>query len=312
MTSPFQYFCPTCVVPLADSKRGNETQLRCSNGHSFPVDRGMPRFVADEGYSGSFGLQWQQFKRTQVDSSSGTNLTRDRFFSGTRWPEKMVGETILEAGCGSGRFTEVLLNTGARVVSFDYSRAADVTHEQFAKRGAIVCQASIYEMPYPRASFDRVFCYGVIQHCPDVRGAFDKLVEMLRPGGQLAIDVYDRRRMFFNARYRVRWLTKRLNNERLLRWCQAVVPAYMKVAPPLHPWNQLLVPIKDLRGVIPGLSPEQEVEFSVLDTFDMLAPAHDHPQYVHTMRRWCRAAGLVDVDVWRGGNGILVTARRPG
>jgi hypothetical protein len=167
-------------------------------------------------------------------------------------------------------------------------------------------------MPYAKGSFDRVFCYGVIQHCPDVRAAFFKLAEMVRPGGYLAVDVYDRRRMFFNARYRVRWLTRRMNHERLLRLCRAAVPAYMKVVPPLHPWHQLLVPIKDLRGVIPGLTRQQEEEFSVLDTFDMLAPAHDHPQYVYTMRRWCREAGLIDADVRRGGNGILVSARAPG
>ena len=290
---------------------GRSGELACAAGHRFAVDDGLPRFVRDEGYSASFGLQWQEFRRTQVDSRSGIPLTRERFFSGTGWPARMAGETILEAGCGSGRFTEILLDTGAHVVSFDYSRAADVTHGELAARGAQVCQASIFEMPYRRASFDRVFCYGVIQHTPDVHGAFLRLVEMVRPGGHLAVDVYDRRRMFFNARYRVRWLTRRLDSRRLLALCQRVVPAYMKLVPPLHPWNQLLFPIKDLRGIYRGLSPQQEIEFSVLDTFDMLAPAFDSPQYVRTMRRWCQEAGLVEIDVRRGGNGILVTARKP-
>ncbi|MSP59295.1 MAG: SAM-dependent methyltransferase [Myxococcales bacterium] len=306
------YRCPTCAQALAFSGSGDEGGglLACAAGHAFPVAEGLPRFVADEGYAGSFGLQWNEYSRTQVDSATGSSITSDRLFRGTGWPTRMEGETILEAGCGSGRFTEVLLATGARVVSFDYSRAADVTWRSFCDAGAEVCQASIYEMPYARGSFDRVFCYGVIQHCPDVALAFRSLVEMVRPGGHLAVDVYDRRRLAFTARYRVRWLTRRMDRARLLRWCRAVVPAYMRLFPPLHPWHQLLFPLKDYRGVYAGLTAAQEVELSVLDTFDALSPAFDQPQYVRTMQRWCREAGLVDVEVKRGGNGIEVRARR--
>ena len=289
---------------------GRSGELACAAGHRFAVDDGLPRFVRDEGYSASFGLQWQEFRRTQVDSRSGIPLTRERFFSGTGWPARMAGETILEAGCGSGRFTEILLDTGAHVVSFDYSRAADVTHGELAARGAEVCQASIFEMPYRRASFDRVFCYGVIQHCPDVRQAFMKLVEMMKPGGHLAVDVYDKRRQFLNARYRVRWLTKRLPKEMLYDAIRKIVPLYMKVMPPLHPFNQLVVPIKDYRGRL-GLSRENEIEQSILDTFDALSPAYDLPQFKGTMIKWCKAAGLVDIEAQHGGNGVEVRARRP-
>jgi len=302
-----QYVCPTCRGDLAAAGDG----LSCASGHRFAVVDGVPRFVADEGYAESFGLQWQVFSHAQLDSETGTPATRARFFSGTGWPERMAGERILEAGCGMGRFTDVLLSTGADVFSFDYSRAAEVTHRHFASRGARVCQASIYEMPYRRGWFDRVFCYGVIQHCPDVKQAFFALVEMVKPGGCLAVDVYDRLRMFFNARYRVRWLTRRLPKPMLLRLCQAIVPAYMRIVPPLHPWNQLVVPIKDYRGRLPGMTREKQIELSVLDTMDALSPAFDHPQYVRTMRAWCREARLDEVRVVRRGNGIEVRARRP-
>jgi SAM-dependent methyltransferase len=310
------YACPACHGALLDEPAGaaltgGDGALVCAAGHRFALRRGMPCFVADEGYASSFGLQWKRHATEQVDSRSGATITRDRFFRGTGWPERMPGERILEAGCGSGRFTEVLLSTGASVVSFDYSEAAEVTHRNFGPAGAAVCQASIYEMPYRAASFDRVFCYGVIQHCPDVRAAFLELVKMVKPGGHLAVDVYDRRRMWLNARYRVRWLTRRLDKEKLHRLCERVVPLYLRFAPPLHPWNQLLVPIKDYRGVLPGLGREQEIAWSVLDTFDMLSPAFDQPQYRGTMERWCREAGLVEISARHGGNGVEVNARRP-
>lgn len=301
------YVCPHCGRSLSMDGEA----LACGGGHRFPVTAGLPRFVTSDGYAASFGFQWQAHARDQLDSATGAPVSRARLFRGTGWPERMEGELILEAGCGSGRFTEVLLSTGARVVSFDYSAAAEVAHRTFAARGAEICQASIYEMPYRPASFDRVFCFGVIQHCPDVHQAFDALVAMVRPGGHLAVDVYDRRRMWLNARYRVRWLTKRIDKQRLHRWCETIVPLYAKVMPPLHPWNQLLFPIKDYRGALPGLSTEQQIAWSVLDTFDALSPEYDQPQYLSTMRRWAQQAGLVDVEVAYGGNGIELRARRP-
>ena len=312
LPEPFQiYVCPTCRQTLAYAGDATTGTLTCASGHAFPVSDGLPRFVIDEGYSGSFGFQWQRHAKDQVDSASGSQISRDRVFRGTGWPEDMTGQSILEAGCGSGRFTEVLLSTGATVYSFDYSQAADVTHRNFADRGAHVCQASIYDMPYSLASFDRVFCYGVIQHTPDVRASFMRLVAMVKPGGHLAVDVYDSRKWLFNARYRVRWFTKHMDKQRLHHLCQTVVPAYMKVFPPMHPWNQLVVPWKDYRGVLPGLTLQQQIDWSVLDTFDMLSPAFDLPQSVRTMRRWCAEAGLDDVTVQRGGNGVEVRARRP-
>ncbi len=42
-------------------------------------------------------------------------------------------------------------------------------------------------------------------------------------------------------------------------------------------------------------------QWAVLDTFDMLAPAHDHPQSVETLRRWFAEAGFSDVEVERAG-----------
>jgi len=309
------YACPKCRTAFtyrADAEQGDRLrgELTCESGHTFKVD-GIPRFVADEGYTSNFGKQWAEFRKTQVDSATGNTESRDRFFHGTGWPTSMAGETILEAGCGSGRFTEIMLGTGARVISFDYSAAADVTHSSFSSIGASVCQASIYDMPYQPNSFDRVFCYGVIQHTPNVKQSFLALVDMVKPGGHIAVDVYDAWKWIFHSRYRVRWFTKRMDQEKLLAWCRKIVPAYMKVMPPMHPYNQLFFPVKDYRGARPGFTEEQLVEYSILDTFDMLAPEYDQPQSRGTMLRWCKEAGLTDVHIQVGGNGLELRARKP-
>jgi hypothetical protein len=50
------------------------------------------------------------------------------------------------------------------------------------------------------------------------------------------------------------------------------------------------------------LSPEQVREWAVLNTYDMLAPEHDHPQSARTLMRWLTAAGLRSIEVFRRGH----------
>ena len=44
---------------------------------------------------------------------------------------------------------------------------------------------------------------------------------------------------------------------------------------------------------------------------DMFSPVHDHPQTIETVRQWFADAGLVDVYVGTGFNGINARGRKP-
>ena len=94
-------------------------------GSVYPIVNGIPRFVTGGNYADSFGMQWNLHRRTQLDSFTGVPTSRNRLFMATAWPERLTGEVILEAGSGAGRFTEVLITTGAQVYSFDYSAAVE-------------------------------------------------------------------------------------------------------------------------------------------------------------------------------------------
>jgi hypothetical protein len=69
------------------------------------------------------------------------------------------------------------------------------------------------------------------------------------------------------------------------------------------------IPVANYEGVLP-LSPAQLREWAVLDTFDMLSPAHDPPQSVETLRGWFEAAGFEQIDVYRAGL-VVGRGRRP-
>ena len=154
----------------------------------YRITRGLPRFVPEINYADTFGFQWNIHAKTQLDSYSGLPISRNRVFEVTRWDENLLGQRILEAGSGAGRFTEVLLGTGADVFSFDYSTAVDANHKNNGTRGNLsLFQGDIFNIPLEPASCDKVFCFGVLQHTPDPAADFVSLTQYLRPGGVLAV-----------------------------------------------------------------------------------------------------------------------------
>lgn len=305
------FVCPACrssLMPTASA-------LGCSAcGAAYPTRNGIPRFVPDENYSQSFGLQWNRHRRTQLDSAVGKPISEKRLFDTTGWPREMRGERVLEAGSGAGRFTEVLVRTGASVYSFDYSTAVDANAANNGVHANLhLFQADIFSIPLHEAWFDRVLCLGVLQHTPDPKRAFLSLVRHVKPGGELVIDVYRRSVLArLQWKYVLRPVTRRLDPERLYGFVNAVAPALVR---PTRWLRRLggrvgarLSPIVEYSHL--GLTREQNVQWAVLDTFDMYAPAYDLPQSAAEVRSWFDGAGFTAIDVFDGHNGVVGRGRR--
>lgn len=277
---------------------------------------GIPRFVSDDGYAESFGEQWRRWRRVQLDSVTGKPLSRTRLFEGTGWPDDMTGVTVLEVGCGAGRFTEVLLEAGAEVWAVDASSAVDATRENLGRQDRLhLAQADLFDLPFEPGSFDRVLCYGVLQHTPDPRLAFLTVCEF---GATIAADVYRRQPYVDRWSAKTLWrpFTRRLPRDVLRRIVEWYVPRWLPLdtrlarLPRLGRFLTALVPCWNYTGLLP-LERDELVAWAVLDTFDALSPRYDEPQTLGAVQEWVRAAGLVDADVRYGGNGILINGRRP-
>jgi SAM-dependent methyltransferase len=280
------------------------------NGKSFAIQRYIPRFVPPDNYAGSFGMQWNLFCKTQLDSHSGHPISASRFWQATGWKrEELRGQWVLDIGCGAGRFAEIALQAGANVIALDYSDAVDACFENLKDHPNLhVIQGDIYHLPLCRGFFPFVYSLGVLQHTPDVAAAFASLPEMLAEGGRLAVDVYERTlRGLFHPRVLLRPITKRIPRHRLLRSLQRVVPPMYRLScvlrrvPVAGKSLMRLVPVANYAGVLP-LSSEQLVEWALLDTFDWLSPRYDQPQTATTLRTWLVECGLDDVEVEKAGH----------
>jgi SAM-dependent methyltransferase len=319
------YRCPSCrsdQLALSSAQQIDdgwieEGAIECGKCPAkFLITRGLPRFVPEANYADSFGFQWNIHRKTQLDSYSGLPISRNRVFGVTSWDADLRGERILEAGSGAGRFTEILVKTGADVISFDYSVAVDANYKNNgSNRNLNLFQGDIFNIPLEPASFEKVFCFGVLQHTPDPAAAFASLSTYVRPGGQLAIDVY--RRDFFGWlqwKYLLRPVTKHMKKPTLYGLIEYVTPALIHVSKVLRKIagraGARFVPIVEFDHL--GLSPELNRQWAILDTFDMYSPAHDHPQSLTDVRCWFESAGFVEIDVRKGPNGVVGMGRRPG
>ncbi|OGV59122.1 MAG: hypothetical protein A2X49_02175 [Lentisphaerae bacterium GWF2_52_8] len=317
--------CPECHgdLSLTDAEKRNDEifsgKLSCGKCSAvYPILKNIPRFVPVDNYASSFGLEWTRHAKTQYDSYSGAKISETRFFEESKWDRDLKGQVILEVGSGSGRFTEQALKTGATVVSLDYCYAVEVNYASNGQNeNLLLVQGDIYKMPFKDNSFDKLFCFGVIQHTPDVKKSFMSLPRCLKSGGQIAVDVYlklEGLKSLFETKYWLRPISKKMRQDTLYKF----VSAYVKFMWPLAclirklPYGKQInwaLMVADYRGKY-ELPDALLMEWAILDTFDMLSPSYDTPQTFETFRRWFDEAGLTSVEIQYGYNGIEGRARK--
>lgn len=312
--------CPNCrgAADLAchsDEAAGDEIEsgtLSCpSCGQSWPIVRGIPRFVsAAENYAQAFGWQWNRWRRLQVDRLSGHCLSERRFLADSRWSaEDVRGKLILDAGCGAGRFTDAAAELGARVVACDLSSAIDACRETCrdpsgsrAGRGEVAhIQANLLDLPLKAEVFDAVFCMGVIQHTPEPERVMRSLPRYLKPRGQLAYNFYEANplRRLEVVKYGLRHVTPDWPEPRLLALCRVLVALFFPLTLvmsriPVVRFFTRFIPISATHP--PELTLAQQWEWTLLDTFDWLNPRYEICQNHREVAGLLRELGLDQVD----------------
>jgi SAM-dependent methyltransferase len=91
---------------------------------------------------------------------------------------------VLEVGCGTGHWLDVVQATGRRPVGLDYS-AGMLAKAQTRLQGAALIRGDAERLPLPSRSFDRVFCINALHHFPNKPAFLAEARRILRPGGKL-------------------------------------------------------------------------------------------------------------------------------
>jgi 2-polyprenyl-3-methyl-5-hydroxy-6-metoxy-1,4-benzoquinol methylase len=272
----------------------------------FPLKNGAYRIVEDDNYTQNFGYQWNKFAGTQVDKESKLEMSKVRFFAVTNWDkEDLTGKNVLEVGSGAGRFSQIILDyTNANLYSVDYSNAVEANFKNNGPHERLqLFQASIYDMPFANAQFDKVLCLGVLQHTPNFEQSVKALIDMAKPGAEVVVDFYGINGWWtkLHAKYIFRPITKKMTHEKLyatidrhMDWLITTSSFFSKIG--LGKIINRFLPICDIAGTMPPNLPYAQLrEMCVLDTFDMFSPAYDDPQSIETVANWFKKYGMIQV-----------------
>lgn len=302
--------CPSCDTRLRLGDGADEKLLCDGCGKTYTVTRRIPRFVdAADNYAENFGVQWQRFRTVQIDRLAGHDLSATRFLNDTGWtPQWIAGKVILDAGCGAGRFTDVMAELGAKVIACDLSSAVEacrVTADDRVgispSRGTVdVVQADLMRLPLAKTSFDAVHCAGVIQHTADPEAVMRALAAYVKPGGKLFFNFYevDPLSRFQVFKYFMRRWTPHWPASRLHAFCAVLCrlfflpSALMARLPVLRAFNRFL-PICSTHPA--GVPLRAQYTMTLLDTIDWYGPRFEQRQRHTEVAALLRTLGFEDV-----------------
>lgn len=317
--------CPIDYLPLGEFGEG--TGLVCPKEHSYEIRSGIPRLLdSKSNYADAFGEQWHQYRMTQLDSYSNTNISRDRLkrcLGVDLWRRLQQQDKLatLEAGCGAGRFTEVLLELpSASVTSTDLSSAVEpnqINCPQSDRHRIIQCD--INRFPFLPEQYDIVLCLGVIQHTKHPEKTIEDLYKQVKPGGWLVIDHYTHSLATYTKipEWLLRPFLKRLSPSKGV----AVTRNLTRLLFPLHRAvrNKRLLqmilsrfsPLLTYYHAFPQLSDQLQYEWAELDTHDALTDFYKHLRSRRSIHSTIEALGAQNIWVQKGGNGIEARCQKP-
>jgi SAM-dependent methyltransferase len=271
-------------------------------GRSYPIMRGVPRFVGAERYASSFGYEWGRWPRVQFESE---NAGRPMAGHTTRMWERITGvddrqvdgKRIVEFGCGPGRFLDVVRRKGGTAVGIDLSGAVDAARKNFADDpDVLIVQGDLLNPPFRPGVFDGGFTIGVLHHTPDPAAGLAALARTLRPGGWAACCVYPRGDFYDFASVR-RW--REIHRRMKVAYGYRFALAYSYFA--AYVLAPLLIGARrvGLRSAADYIERNwlvalrlKDPRWRVLDVFDAITPEIATTHTREEVAEWMRAAGL--------------------
>jgi SAM-dependent methyltransferase len=107
--------------------------------------------------------------------------------------EQFRGKSVLEIGVGQGTDLAQFAKYGAQCFGIDITeRHLALAERNLASRGfsADLRRADATHLPFPDATFDCVYSFGVMHHIPEIDQVVAEVHRVLKPGGTFFVSVY--------------------------------------------------------------------------------------------------------------------------
>ena len=135
----------------------------------------------------SFGNEWESFSEFDDDE---LNLIAKDYFDIVS-DEDINNKIVLDAGCGSGRWTKYIVDKAKHVELVDPSESIFVAAKLLKKfKNVTINHASIDNLPFKNEYFDFIMSLGVIHHIPSMDLALKHLTKKLKKEGKILLFIY--------------------------------------------------------------------------------------------------------------------------
>ncbi len=272
-----------------------------SKNINYEIINGIPRFVSPKNYSKSFGMQWKKWSRVQFDRDNigkpMENYTSKMLNRITELDkENLKDKKILEIGCGSGRFLDVLSDKNCFLFGIDNSASIDETKKNLDfmdKKKILLLQCDTYNLPFKNNLFDHIFSIGVLHHTPKPDSVIAKIYDLIKNKGSFSFSVYNK-----NSYYdlpNVNFWRKLFNFlSPIFSFYPAMIYSYFTIF--------LLRPITKIHKIfdliirIPfPFCNEPDFKWSLLDTFDSVTPKYQSTHETYEVYMWLKKNKFLEI-----------------
>ncbi len=194
------------VKSLFSKPHHNVIKAKNSHIYEFTIeDSNIDKVTVD-----SFGDEWQAFHGF---SEHEIQKLGDEYFD-IITPQMLNGSTsVLEIGCGSGRFLKYVSERAHMVVGVDPSHAVFASDKLLGgKSNVVLIKASANDLPFQNETFDFVYSIGVLHHIPDTYKAMQACVDKVKKGGYFFTYLYynlDNRGLLFRSLFNMSALIRK-------------------------------------------------------------------------------------------------------
>jgi ubiquinone/menaquinone biosynthesis C-methylase UbiE len=249
----------------------------------------------------SFGEEWTSFHEF---AEKDITTSGDKYFDIVTEEMLNSNSTVIDIGCGSGRFIKYLEGRYKKMVGIDPSSAIFAADSLLGTDDNVeLIQASTDNIPFPDNYFDFGYSLGVLHHIPDTQKALNDSVKKIKPGGHFLLYLYyslDNRSFLFKTLFHlsnaIRWVVSKMPSSLKKVTCDIwAVILYMPFVGLCRLLKLIGVPEKYRKNI--PLQAYEDQSFYIIrnDSLDRFGTPLEQRFSRLEMKKMMEAAGLIEI-----------------